>query len=136
MLRDMVRQRGMITDNTIVVVDEREEIFPQIGNSPCFSTGINTDIISGCTKYQGVEMAIRNMSPDTIALDEITAADDCEALIYAGWCGVNLIATAHASCVQELLRRPVYKPLVDSGIFQHVLVLGQDKKWCMERLSK
>ncbi len=136
LLRDMVRQRGMITGKNIVVVDEREEIFPQVDNTPCFPTGMNTDILSGCTKYQGVEMAIRNMSPDTIAVDEITASEDCEALIYAGWCGVNLMATAHASSTQELFRRPVYKPLVDSGMFQHVLVVGPDKQWHAERLSK
>ena len=136
LLRDMVRQRGMITGKNVVVVDEREEIFPLIENTPCFPTGINTDIISGCAKYLGVEMAIRNMSPDTIALDEITAAEDCDALIYAGWCGVKLIATAHASNIQDLLRRPVYKPLVDSEIFQYVLVVEQDKLWHAERLSK
>ena len=136
LLRDVVRQRGEISGRCIVVVDEKEEIFPQIHNRACFATGCYTDIISGCSKSRGIEMAIRNMSPETIAVDEITAAEDCEALIYAGWCGVNLIATAHASCVEELYCRPVYKPLVQSGLFQQVLIVGPDKRWHAERMQK
>ena len=74
------------------------------------------------------------MNPQWIAVDEITEKSDCDALLQAGWCGVNLMATAHAGSLQDFLTRPVYKPLVDCKLFSTVLVLRKDKSWKMERI--
>ena len=67
-------------------------------------------------------------------MDEITDKRDCDALLHAGWCGVNLMATAHAGSLQDFLTRPVYKPLVDCKLFSTVLVLHKDKSWKLERM--
>ena len=75
------------------------------------------------------------MGPDTIAIDEITAYEDCQALLQAGWCGVSLLATAHAGSREDLLRRPVYRPIIESGLFDTLLVLSGDKTWHAERLN-
>ena len=115
-------------------MDEREEIFPRYNKSMCFPVGTNTDVISGCAKTRGIELVLRNMGPDIIAVDEITAQSDTDALLHAGWCGVNLIATAHAGSVSDLKTRPIYRPLVESKLFQNVLVLRRDKSWTMERM--
>ncbi len=136
LLRDIIRQRANKTGKCVAVVDEREEVFPQVNNTFCFPTGQHIDILSGCTKTQGIEMLLRNMGPDTIAVDEITAAEDCQAMIHAGWCGVKLLATAHASNVGELYHRPVYKPLIESNLFDTALVIGADKRWHTERIAK
>ena len=79
-------------------------------------------------------MALRVMGPAYIAVDEITAQDDCDALLQAGWCGVNLLATAHAADKYDFISRPVYSPLVQSGIFDSLLFLKSDKSWKMERM--
>lgn len=131
LLRDYIRVCSDVLGETVCVVDERMELFPP-GNG--FETGAHTDVLSGWNKAEGTEAAIRNMNPDTVAVDEITAETDCRALLYGGWCGVRLVATAHASSRQELLTRPVYRPLAESGLFEHLIVLGRDKTGSRETL--
>ena len=80
-------------------------------------------------------MALRTMGPKCIAVDEITAAEDCQSLISAGWCGVELLATAHAASCEDLKKRPVYRPLAESGLFEQAIILSRDKSWRMERME-
>ena len=129
LLRDIIRQISN-SGSSVTVVDERGEIFP-IG----FERGRRTDVMTGCTKPQGLDMALRTMGPRCIAVDEITAAGDCQALLACGWCGVRLLATAHAANLNDLKSRPIYKPLWDMKKFENILVLRQDKTWYIERLS-
>lgn len=131
LLRELVRLRSD-AGTAVSVVDERGELFP-CGN--VFEPGARTDILTGCSKAQGVQMALRTMSPKCIAVDEITAAEDCRALLNAGWCGVELLATAHATNCDDLQRRSVYRPLAESGLFENLIVLVRDKSWHMERME-
>jgi stage III sporulation protein AA len=131
LLRDLIRQRSEKLCESVAVVDERGELFP--GNS--FPKGARTDVLTGCDKPHGIEMLLRTMGPGCIAVDEITAEADCNALIQAGWCGVKLFATAHAADKRDLLSRPIYGRLVDSGIFDTLLIMAPDKSWRRERVS-
>ena len=127
LLRDFIRQKSK-QGRHISVVDERGEIFPQgINRGPC------TEVLTGCPKAQGIDMVLRTMGPDMIAMDEITATEDCEALHQAAWCGVALIATAHAGSLQEYLHRQIYSPLVRDHLFDHLVILHPDKHWHLER---
>lgn len=114
---------------TVAVVDERGELFPDH-----FEQGRRMDVLSGCAKGQGIDMVLRSMGPQWIAVDEITAQEDCDALKKALWCGVKLIATAHASTAEDLHRRSVYKPLAEWGIFDTLVVMRPDKTWYTERM--
>lgn len=134
LLRDMVRQ--LSEKNNVIVVDEREEIYPVQDGKFCYDIGLKTDVISGCSKPAGIDAALRTMRPDYIAVDEITAQEDCAGLLQAGWCGVKLLATAHAQSKYDLLKRPVYKPIVESGLFDHLLILREDKTWHYERMTQ
>ena len=131
LLRDLIRFKS--EHGCVAVVDERGELFPQTHDAMCFPPGKRTDILRGCSKPTGIEMVLRNMSPSMIAVDEITAQADCDALIHAGWCGVSFLATAHAGNRDDLLTRTVYKPLISSRIFDWLLILQPDKSWKMER---
>ncbi len=133
-LRDVIRNRSEQGNGSVAVVDERGEIFPTSQGRQCFPPGRRTDILSGCPKGQGIQLLLRTMSPATIAVDEITDETDCHGLMHAAWCGVDLIATAHAGGMQDFLRRPVYKPLVESRIFSRVIILQPDKTWREERM--
>jgi len=128
LLRDLIRVRS--DRETVGVVDQRGELFP-----PQFQRGKQVDVLTGCCKSEGIEILLRTMGPSSIAVDEITSEGDCDALIRAGWCGVELVATAHARSVLDLKTRPVYRPLAESGLFDHILVLDRDKSWREERLG-
>lgn len=135
LLRDIVRRYSGSGLGAITVVDERRELFPMYRDEFCFSPGERTDVISGGSKASGIECALRTMGPSCIAVDEITSLEDCTALYHAGWCGVCLLATAHAGSKEELLSRPVYKPLVKGGIFEYLLILREDKSFYWERMD-
>lgn len=131
LLRDLIRQisdRGLHT----VVVDERGELFPESG---CFPRGACTDVLTGCPKSYGIETLLRTMGPDCLALDEITAEADCQALLRAAFCGVRLLATAHAGSLADFRQRNVYRPLVDARVFTAALVLNRDKSYKLERMD-
>ena len=129
LLRDLIRCKS--EKETVCVVDERGELFPE-----GFSWGKRMDVLNGVPKGTGVEMLLRTMGPEYIAVDEITSEEDCESLIRAGWCGVNLLATAHAASVRDLYKRPVYHRLARCGIFDNILVLDRDKTWREERMEQ
>lgn len=132
-LRDLIRQKSEKGQGAVALVDERREVFPVVSGSFCFPPGRRTEVMSGCRKADGIEMLIRTMNPRWIAVDEITAQEDCEAMIHAGRCGVSILATAHAENLQDYLKRPVYKQLNSHGIFSNIIIMQPDKSWILER---
>ena len=135
LLRDLIRLRSNTVGECICVVDERSEVFPRVNEQFCFDPGENTDILCGCEKSFGIETILKTMGPEVIAVDEITAKSDCDALFHAGWCGVKLIATAHAGSKDDLISRPLYKPIVEGNLFDTLVILNQDKSYHCERMN-
>lgn len=129
MLRDVIRRRS--ARENIAVVDERGELFPAAAG---FDRGENTDVLRGCDKGTGIETLLRTMTPQCIAVDEITARSDCEALIRAGRCGVSILATAHAASLEDLRARALYARLLDARCFETAVVMRLDKSWYTERM--
>ncbi len=129
LLRDMIRLHS--EKGSVAVVDERGELFPP-GSG--FLRGSRVDVMVGCPKHLGIERVLRTMGPAVIAVDEITSNGDCEALMDALWCGVDVLATAHAASLIDLRSRPIYRPLVESGVFDTVIVLRSDKSFMAERI--
>ena len=127
LLRDLART--IAEEETVAVVDERQELFP-----PGFRLGKRMDVLYGCPKCQGIETVLRTMGPDCIAVDEITSQQDCHALINASNCGVRLIATAHAGGMTDFRRRNVYAPLRESRVFDSFLILDKDKSFHLEEI--
>lgn len=128
LLRDLIRE--VSKKSTVSVVDERRELFPE-----GFATGSNTDVLLGVPKPRGIDMVLRAMGPQVIALDEITSQADCAALIQAAWCGVRLLATAHAASVSDLFTRNIYRPLTETGLFSKAVVLDRDRTWHIEEVK-
>ena len=127
-LRDLIRKISEI--ETVAVADERCELFPE----GYFLYGKSLDVLSGCPKTTAISVLLRTMGPTTIAVDEITDVEDCVALQSAAWCGVRLIATAHAATISDLRSRTLYESLIGKKIFQHILVMHRDKTVHAERM--
>lgn len=133
LLRDLIRRISECERGAVAVVDERSELFPETGGFP---RGRRTDVLTHCPKPQGILTALKTMGPAWIAVDEITAQEDCQALMQAAWCGVRLLATAHAADKKDLLHRSIYKPLAECGLFDTLIVLNRDKSWKVERMCQ
>lgn len=136
LLRDIIRRKSNRHKGAICVVDERCEIFPCSNGVPCFPVGDCTDVLYSATKLQGMEILLRNMTPTLLATDEITSAEDCQGFIHCSRCGVDLLCTAHASSVTDLLVRKIYRSLIELELFQWLITLKPNKTWCLERMKK
>ncbi len=124
-LRDLCCQLSnkFIVKN-ILVIDERGEIASCLNGQPQMNVGMTTDVYTHCTKSFGLENGIRTLSPEVIAMDELAKPADVEALNYAIGAGVKILATAHATNIEDFLKRPYLKPLVKEKVFERVVVLS------------
>lgn len=124
LLRDLLRQISE-SGTRVAVADERGELAALHGGIPQFDVGPFTDILDGCPKAEGVMTLIKTMSPEVVALDEVTAAADVEAVAYACHCGVTVLATAHAADLQDLKRRPLYQKMLACQVFARVVEISR-----------
>lgn len=129
LLRDLVRQ--ISESETVSVVDERGELFPE-----GFEKGKRTDVLTGCPKEIGIFMLLRTMGPSSIAVDEITDERDATAILHAANCGVRLLASAHADSLQSFRNRAVYSALMENHVFDIILVLKNDYSYTLERVKE
>ena len=112
----------------VSVVDERDEV-------GAFDLGMHVDVLRGCGKQTGMELLLRSMGPEWIAVDEISAEADVLALEKCSYCGVKLLATAHAENVDELRSRRLYRMLLETGVFRRALVLRADQQFAEEEIT-
>ena len=127
LLRDLIRQLSDRFSWRISLSDERCEIAACRNGIPQLSVGSHTDILSGIRKAESIEILLRTMNPQWIALDEITAASDVEEICRASYCGVRFLATAHAAGLLELETRPVYRELLKNRIFENMICIMPDR---------
>ena len=126
LLRDVVRSisdGSRIRPMRVGVADERSEIAAMWKGAPQFNLGKQTDILDGCPKALALSVLLRSMNPQVLAADEITHPDDVKAIVEAAGCGAVLLVTAHAESVADLYRRPVYRTMLEQGIFRRAVVL-------------
>lgn len=95
-----------------VVIDTRGELlFSNDGSDLCL------DVLSGYPRRQGIEIATRSLNAEVIICDEIGDYEEAMELVASHNCGIPLIASAHASSVDQLLSRSGIRLLHEAGIF-------------------
>jgi len=57
--------------------------------------GKRTDVLDGCPKTLGIELLLRSMSPEVIAVDELGGEKDVESIRQSVYCGCTILATVH-----------------------------------------
>ena len=135
LLRDTVRLLSDRRRATVGLVDERGELSASVNGTPQLQVGSRTDVLINIPKATAVMMLLRTMNPSWIALDEITAPADLEAIRQAAYCGVHLLATAHGMERNDLYQRPLYRKLLKSGVFRQVVILRPDKSYSVEEIK-
>ena len=129
LLRDLIRsvsQGEGCTPLRVSLADERGEIAALYNGRPQLEVGRRTDVAEGCPKAQGLMLLLRAMNPQVLAVDEITAPEDVQALITAAGCGVTLLATAHGEGRTGLERRPMYRPLLEEKLFRFLAQIRRE----------
>ena len=141
LLRDLVRAVSAgegAPPRRVGVADERGEIAALFDGVPQLDVGPRTDVMEGCPKAWGLMTLLRGMNPQVLAVDEITAPEDVAALCAAAGCGVTVLATAHGENREDLLRRAVYAPLWERGLFRRLVTIrrGQTgREYVVEELN-
>lgn len=124
LLRDLIRGLSAGIGGVplrVGVADERGELAAMWDGAVQMDLGPHTDVLDGCSKADGLMMLLRGMNPQVLAVDEITAPCDVDALRTAMGCGVVLLATAHGRSREDLNNRPLYAKLLRERIFQRLL---------------
>lgn len=129
MLRDIARQLSIgqadVQGKRVCVVDERMELAGCVRGVPKFELGPRTDVLSGCSKREGISLAVRVLSPEVIITDELGGKEDADAVQDAAFSGVTVIASAHITDIGALRKRLPLMGLLFSGAFERVVLLGR-----------
>jgi len=109
--------------NTLVL-DERGEIAAAHLGDNYLDVGKTTDVMTGCTKQYGFDNGIRSMRPDVIITDEIATKEDVKMVRLAARSGVSVIASVHASGIDEIRQKPNFADIITERIFDRFIVLA------------
>ena len=95
------------------IADERGEL--EIPDGLC-------DRITGCEKAKAIELLTRTMSPEYLLCDELGVGEE-KPLLAAQNTGVRLIASVHGGSLEEALRRPCARTLMEANLFDYLVLL-------------
>ncbi len=126
LLRDIIRTLSSgdgCAPCRVGLADERGEVAALREGIPQLEVGVRTDVVEGCPKDRGLLLLLRGMNPQVLAVDEITAQEDVSAILQGAHCGVTMLATAHGSSLEDLRRRPLYRSLLESGVFTRLCTI-------------
>lgn len=124
-LRDFVYQlsKRNICLN-VLAIDERGELAGTCGSESQLLESNFCDVVSYVSKSDGFLLGVRALSPSVVVCDEIGAKNDLMALEYVCNCGVGVVATAHASSIEELRQKPNFNTIIEKRLFERYVVLS------------
>lgn len=123
LMRDIVRQLSN-SGIFISLIDERCELANVDTNGiPSMDIGRCTDVIGGCSKAEGVMMALRSLAPQLIALDEIGDSNDIPAIYGSITGGVGLLCTIHGNGIEQIRKKKYISELLKDKLFSRYIVL-------------
>lgn len=118
-LKDFICQLGERNiPLNILLLDERGELDTKLSSN-------FYDKISFSSKKVGFENGIRSLSPELIVTDEIGQEEDVEAILYASTSGVKVLATAHSDTLENFVKKPIFKKLIEEKIFKRYILLSK-----------
>jgi stage III sporulation protein AA len=121
LLRELARRLSIgRTARRVALIDSRGEL--DAGQLP---TGALVDVLVDFPKGEGIERAIRTLSPELLICDEIGSARDAEAILSVQYAGVPLIASAHGDSPAAFAPGTPIASLLSRGVFG--LLLGIER---------
>ncbi len=130
-LRDCIRMvsngDGERAGKKVCVIDERSEIAACHLGIPQNDVGSRTDVLDGCPKQEGMRMALRGMSPEVVAVDELGGTGDAKAVGEILLCGCRLLGTVHGDQIEQVIRQAGLKKLWKRSLIQRLVLLKRRK---------
>ncbi len=111
----------------VCVVDERSELAACHLGIPQNDLGPRTDVLDGCGKPEGMQLLLRAMSPQVLAVDELGSETDFLAVEQAVYAGSKVLGTVHAGSVKELAEKPYLSCWVERQLFQRYIVIERGR---------
>ncbi len=99
----------------LCVIDSREEMVSGIDEGVC------ADFFLSYPKESAITFATRTMTPQIMICDEISTAEEANAILNSASCGVTFVATTHASSIEELKNKEILSALFRKNIFDYAL---------------
>lgn len=122
-LRDATRILADEAARRVVVVDTSNEIGGDgFVPHPAIGTARRMQVADPSQQYQLMLEAVKNHTPEVIVIDEIGTREEAEVARTIAARGIQLIATAHAFTLGDLVHNPQLNALV-GGV--HTVVLGE-----------
>ncbi len=112
LLRDLASQLAGKFTRRVALLDTRGELFikEMFRDTLC-------DVLVGYPRAAGIEIATRTLSPEVIICDELGDEAEARQILGVQNTGVPIIASAHASSADQLLRRPNIALLHENHVF-------------------
>ena len=101
----------------VSAIDERGEL-ESIG----YKNILSCDFFRGYCKSDGVEIAIRTMSPDVIIFDEM-GLKDMQTIDKIMHCGVEIITSIHGKTIDDIFNKKEILDMIKSGVFKYGIIL-------------
>lgn len=99
LLRELIRLlsagTAYIAGKRVAVSDERLELSACYQGVPQNDLGPRTDLLAGCPKKIAVEMLLRSMNPEILAMDELGQQEEEPILELSDRSGCSVLATMH-----------------------------------------
>lgn len=131
LLRDLIR-RLSLNGWRIAVADERGELAAMRNGAATMDVGPCTDVMDMAPRGAAAMYLLRAMTPQVIAMDEISSQREMEAARGAAGCGAAIIATAHCFGLAELAASSRYRGLFEDGVFDgavEIIGAGSGRSW-------
>ena len=126
-LRDCIRllSNGNTEGNgrKICVIDERSEIAACHLGIPQNDLGRRTDVLDGSPKQEGMRMALRSMSPEIIAVDELGGRADAKAVEEMILCGCGILGSVHGDTMEHLTNMAEIGQMYQKKLIQRYVFL-------------
>jgi len=137
LLRDLVRR---LSENgtRVALADERGEIAAVKGGLPTMDVGKCTDVMDMAPRAEAAMFLLRAMTPQVIAMDEISSERELAAAESIAGCGTAILATAHGS-ERDIKEKNRYRRLIEEGVFDCVVTIsgsGSSRGWKFVRRSE
>lgn len=125
-------RQAILYGRKVGLVDERSEIAASYHGIPQNDIGPRTDVLDGCNKPEGIQMLLRTMSPEVIAVDELGVQEDFLAVEQAAYSGCNVIGTIHAGSIKELQEKPILKKCCEKELFERFIFIEKGENGMRE----